>query len=301
VAEIGVALDEVRIGLAAEVRHEHVHVEPQQQHAEDRHRDADRPSAACQGQPHAEADAGDRHVLAAGERGHHRHRRPRRAPGVHRPRGGDDQRDRKGRWMDVADIDAVKRRVQQIEDGKSRGGARIAEPARGEAGHGDGAGRKDRRLGQQERDRPRRQPPQRDEQIKDGREMIAPGMHRRQRDPRAMAVGQIPHDLDVVAEVEGVSAQRDVARDHDHAHEEDVDGDAAGDERARRHAGQRDGRQRQPRADDQRQDDHEVFRALQGHPAQPQTPGREHGDRQRREDEPRAVQRAREPPQLRRV
>src|SRR5438046_115832 len=73
-------------------------------------------------------------------------------------------------------------------------------------------------------------------EIREWRYMVAPGAHRRQRDPRAMAVGQTPHDLDVVAEVEGVSAQRDVARDHDDAHDEDVDGDAARDERARRHA-----------------------------------------------------------------
>jgi len=131
--------------------------------------------------------------------------------------------------------------------------------------------------------------------------MVAPGVHRRQRDPRAMPASQIPHDLDVIAEVEGVGAQRDVARDHDHAHDEDVDGDAEGDKRARRHVGQREGRQHQPRADDQRQHDHEVFRALEGDSGQPQTPDREHGDRQRGEDERPAVQRAREPLQPRRV
>jgi len=89
-----------------------------------------------------------------------------------------------------------------------------------------------------------------------------------------------------------------VARDHDHAHEEDVDGDRR--RRRDRRAATRGAARRAPapgRApNDQRQDDHEVFRALEGHPAQSQAPDREHGDRQRGEDEPRAVQRARASP-----
>ncbi len=98
-----------------------------------------------------------------------------------------------------------------------------------------------------------------------------------------------------------MGAQRHVTGDDDHTHGEDVDGDAAGDQRARRDARQRDGRQRQPRADDQRQHDHEIFRALEGHPPEAHAPGGEHGDRQRGEHEGRAVQPAREPSQRRRV
>jgi len=114
-------------------------------------------------------------------------------------------------------------------------------------------------------------------------------------------VGQVPHDLDVVAEVERVGPQRDVARDDDHAHGDDIDGDAAGDQRARRDAGRRNGRHRQPHADDQRQHDHEILRALEGDAAEAQAPGGEHGDRQPGEHESRAVQPAREASQRRRV
>ena len=126
-------------------------------------------------------------------------------------------------------------------------------------------------------------------------------MHRRQRDARAIAVGQAPHDLDVVAEVERVGAQGQVARHHDEAHDHDVGGGAGGDGRAHRQARHGDWRQREARRDDDGQDDDEIFRALQRDAAEPHAPDRKNGDRERRQDQRGAVERPREPRQVRRV
>src|SRR3989449_2882135 len=68
----------------------------------------------------------------------------------------------------------------------------------------------------------RGQAPEWGEEVEDGRKVVAPGVHGRKRHVGAVAVGDGPHDLDVVAEVERVGLVRRVPAPDDEAHQERV-------------------------------------------------------------------------------
>jgi hypothetical protein len=125
--------------------------------------------------------------------------------------------------MDVADVDPVKRRIDEKEQREAaRGGVCRAEPTRRVAEHRQAARGEHQGLDHEQADRAWRQAAERDHEIQHGREMIAPRVHRRKRHVRAAAGRDAPDDLDVVAEVEGVSPEGQVSRDDDESHHDRV-------------------------------------------------------------------------------
>jgi hypothetical protein len=115
----------------------------------------------------------------------------------------------------VAHVDALERRIQKIQKGEDRGGALVAQPERRDAEHGQGAQRERGRLEHEQRARSGDNEEERHEEIHDRREVVAPRVHLRQADVGAGAAGEVPGQLDVVAEVERMRAQRQVSRQRD--------------------------------------------------------------------------------------
>jgi hypothetical protein len=212
----------MRVRLAAEKGHHVSEVDGQQEHACDSERRAEPPASARDGEPDREADHRHGGVLAAGQRQHQRDGAPRVAAGVERERRDHDQGNRERLRVDVAEVDAVQRRVDQKEQREGAGGRARAEPAGRVAEHGEPARAEHQGLGDDQPDRAGRDPEERHQQIEHGREMVAPGAHRRKRHVCAAAGGQAPDGLDVVAEVQSVGPERQVSRDYDEPHHQHV-------------------------------------------------------------------------------
>ena len=124
--------------------------------------------------------------------------------------------------MEVAHVDPVERRVHQVEQREHGGGALVAEPGPGQAEHRDAAQGQRHRLGHQQDHRARGEPVGGHEEVHDRREMIAPGVHLGQAHVGAGAPRQVPHELDVVAEIERVRREGQVTGDRDEREHERV-------------------------------------------------------------------------------
>ena len=182
---------EMRVRAAAEVRHDPGEIDEEDEDARGGERDAEGPAPACEREPDGEADDGDRGILPASERQHQSERAPRVAAGVEGGRGPHDGRDRKRLRVDVADVDSVERRVDEVQqrEGRRRPRSVRTQTPRGVAEDGDRAGAEDRRLSENERGPAGDEPAERDQQVEDRREVVAPGVHGRQRHVGAVAVG----------------------------------------------------------------------------------------------------------------
>jgi hypothetical protein len=231
------------------------------------------PAAARQREPNGEADHGDGGVLAARERRHQRHRAPTVPFRVEGGGGRDDQRDREGRGVDVAHVDALERGIDQVEQ-REGGRGRIPHASPRIREHGETAGTQDHRLRDEQRERPRHDPLERREKVQDQAEVIAPHVHlvgrhvrRDLRQHRAVPVSDVPHDLHELAEVEGVRAERQVASDNDEAHQDKVDGDAHGHGAAGVDARQHDRRHERADGDHDGRGHEEVLRAGEREPS----------------------------------
>src|SRR5438034_9511259 len=196
---------EVWIRAAAEVWHDPREIDEENEDARGEYRDAEGPAPARQREPETEADDGDRGVLPAPEREQERERAPSVAPGVERRRSPHKEGDRKRLRVDVPDVDAVERRVDEVQEREGRrrpcGVAHRLETPGGVDEDRHRAGAEDDRLRENECASARGQTPEWGEEVEDGRKVVAPGVHGRKRHVGAVAVGDGPHDLDVVAEV----------------------------------------------------------------------------------------------------
>jgi len=240
---------QVRIRLAAEVRDHIFQVDRQQQHARHGQQRAEPPPPPRDGEPDAEADDGDGGVLAAGQGQPQRDGAPRVAAGIERERGRDDQRDRERLRMNVAQVDAVERRVHDKEERERGGGGDRAEPPLGAAVRGEGARRQHQGLHDQQADRARRRPAERRQEIEHGREVIAPGVHRRKGDVGAVAGREAPDELHVVAQIEGVGPDRQMPCDDDDSHHQGIAAGAQDRDRPGRERGQPERRHQHPERD----------------------------------------------------
>src|SRR2546425_8736867 len=170
---------EVRIRAAAEVWHDPREIDEENEDARGEYRDAEGPAPARQREPETEADDGDRGVLPAPEREQERERAPSVAPGVERRRGPHEEDDRKRLRVDVPDVDAVERRVDEVQEREGRGrpcgvGYRVETPG-GVDEDRRRAGAEDDRLCENERASARGKAPNRSEQGEHSRRVVAPG------------------------------------------------------------------------------------------------------------------------------
>src|SRR5438034_5400601 len=111
---------EVWIRAAAEVWHDPREIDEENEDARGEYRDVEGPAPARQREPETEADDGDRSVLPAPQREQERERAPSVAPGVERRRGPHEEGDRKRLRVDVPDVDAVERRVDEVQEREGR-------------------------------------------------------------------------------------------------------------------------------------------------------------------------------------
>ena len=218
---MGVA-PEMRVRLAAEVRGMSQRMSTSSSaRAQAAVTRAPEPAPLRQRQPGAEAHHRQRRVLAAGER--QRGGRERTATAARPPRpvdGGQEQRDREGGGVEVAHVDA---RAATGSAGRAAANAAAgrSSPSRAprmpntasapSASATDCATSSDHRA--------RDQPEGGHEEVHDRREVIAPGVHLGQAHVGARAAGEVPDELDVVAEVERVGRERQVAGDGDEREE----------------------------------------------------------------------------------
>ena len=220
-AEVCVAA-EMRVGLVAIGRDDPAHVHREQGQRGGGGDGAREPAPMGRRHPGAQAHHGQRGVFPAEERergGQECQPRPAR---LHRPEGGQEQRDRERGRVEVAHVDPVERRVHQVEQREHGGGALVAEPGPGQAEHRDAAQGQRHRLGHQQDHRARGEPVGGHEEVHDRREMIAPGVHLGQAHVGAGAPRQVPHELDVVAEIECVRREGQVTGDRDEREHERV-------------------------------------------------------------------------------
>ena len=272
---------QVWVRLAPEVGHDVLQIHRQQEDARHRHGHAEPPAASRDREPYPETDDGDRGVFAARERRHQCRAAPPVPLGVERERSGDQQRNREGLWVDVADVDPVERRIDQQEQREAAGDRGRPEAPPRVAEHREAAGGEDEGLRQEQGGGTGYQPAQRRQRIEHRREMIAPRVHRRERDIRPVARRDAPDDLDVVAEVEGVGLQGEMARDDDESHRHGVD-ECPDDGRAqRRDRGDGQRRDQRSQRDERREDHHQILGARERDTADGPAARREHGDQNR--------------------
>ena len=278
---------QVRVRAPAEVRHDPRDVRKQDGDGERRKEPPGEPAPAREREQDPEAHHRDGAVLAAPEGQRQGRRAPAVAPRVERQRGGDHQRDRERLGVDVAQVDAVERRVDEVQqcqaDGGLLGAGARAEAPRGQAVERDRSTGEDQRLRDHERGPAGCPPTERRQQVEHRREVVAPGVHRRQRDVRPVARGDRPDDLHVVAEVEGVGAERQVPRHDDEPHRQRVDGDTDRHGASRPHRRQRHGRHEEPERDEADQQQDEILGARQREPADDPAP--RHEDRHAQADD----------------
>jgi len=199
----------------------------------------------------------------------------------------------------------VERRVDEVQEregrSRSRGVGRRAQAPRGVSEDRYGAGAKDDRLREDEGASAGRQPPERRQQIEDGGEVVAPGVHGRKRHVGAVAVGNGPHDLDVVAKIERVGLERHMPAHDEEAHQERVRRDPRRDGAGRAHARQRERRHERAERYDRGEDDQQVLGPVDPEPTHREAPGRDHRDGQEEDAGRQRVERAGQPRHGRRV
>ena len=200
--------------------------------------------------------------------------------------------------MNVANIDAVERRIHQVQDGERGGDPRV------EAGtcvrvHGDRARREQHRLREQQGDRTRPQPGERREGVEDRLEVVGPATHALGGDEHrdlcehgTTAVDDVPQHLHGLAEIEGVAAQRDVASHDDGSHREQISEDGDAHHAPRSHRGDPIWGQERASPHDDGEGDDEVLGARQGEATHRAAARHEHDDRRGRNRHGDAVERA---------
>ena len=134
--EVGVAA-EVRIRLSAEVWDEPPRVHHEEGEGAERGDHPPPPAPLRHGQPQPEAHHGDGRILARGEDEEHGGPVQRPLLRLHEVDGGEEERDGEGSRVEVAHVDAVQRRMDQIEHGEYRGRTLITQPPRRDAEDGD--------------------------------------------------------------------------------------------------------------------------------------------------------------------
>ncbi len=249
----------MRVGLPAIGRDDPAHVHCEHNQRGDGGERAGEAEPVPHGHPRAEPHDRERGVFPAEERergGQERQPRPAR---LHRPEGGQEERDRERGRVKVAHVDPVERRVGQVEQRECGGGALVAEPRPGQAEHRDAAQRQGDRLRHEQDHRARYQPVGGHEEIHDRREVVAPGVHLGQAHVRARSPGQVPDELDVVAEIERVGREGQVAGDRDEREHERVGRHPDQDGPARPHRGQRARRQPHPHGHESQEQEEEVL------------------------------------------
>ena len=112
--------------------------------------------------------------------------------------------------MEIAHVDPVQGRMDQVEHGEHRGGTLVSQPPDRDAEDGERAQTERDRLGDEENGRAGDQPEGGNEQVHDRGEVVAPRVHLGQADPRARPPREVPGELDVVGEIEGVGPERPV-------------------------------------------------------------------------------------------
>jgi len=178
------------------------------------------------------------------ERG--REERPTRPARLHRPGGGEQQRDGEGRGVDVPHVDPLQRRARQVEQREGGGRPLVAEADAGQAEHRGTAQGERGRLRDQQHHRPGDDPEGGHEGVHDRGEMVAPRVHLGHAHVGPGPAREVPPELHVVAQVERVGREREVAG-HGHEREQErVGGHADRDHPSR--APRRQGAQREPDA-----------------------------------------------------
>ena len=192
--------------------------------------------------------------------------------------------------MHVAHVDPVQRRIDEVHEREAGGQPVVPEAVAREAVHREAAGGEDRRLREQQPRPHRRKPAERNQQIEDRREVIAPGVHRRQRHAGRQPVSDRPHHLHVVAEIERVREQRAVSGHGDESHRQRVDGDAGDDDTAGSHGrpAQRRHRGAGRRYHDQREED--ILRPREAEARERPAAGGQDGEQQQRQQQGRRLQ-----------
>ena len=203
--------------------------------------------------------------------------------------------------MDVADVDPVERRVEQIQKPKRGCGGRGAESPRRVAEDEERAGPENHRLGDQEHRGPRHDPHERREQIEHERQVLSPEVHGGQGRVRAVARGDAPDHLQVLPEVQRVGAKGEVSGEHDESHHDGIAKDTRGHRSRARRGGPRERRQEAAQRHDRRQEHDEILGARQRKPGDGPSSRREHRGQEQHDTERRGLERAGQARQGRRV
>ncbi len=258
-AEVRVA-PEVRIGLTPEVRDEPPRVHHEDREPSQRGDRTPEPAPLGHGQPEPEAHHGDGRILARGEDEEHGRHVPPRPPCLDEVDGGEKERDGEGGRVEVAHVDPVERGMDQVEHGEHCCRLFIAQPPRGDAEDGEGAQAQRDRLGDKENARAGSDPEDGNEQVHDRREVVTPRVHLGQADPWPGASGEVPRELDIVGEVEGVGPERPVPGERDQGKVDGIDGHADGHHAARAEPRHGQGGHHEPQGDDAQEDEEDLFR-----------------------------------------
>ena len=133
----------------------------------------------------------------------------------------------------------------------------------------------DHRLADEEHGGAGQEPGRGDEEVHDRGEVIAPRVHLGQAHVGAVAPGQVPGELHVVAEVQRVSAEGQVPGDRDEGKYRRVECDADGDDPPRVELGHPDRGNQKPERDGSEQHQEDVFGPgpERGRPARPEEKG----------------------------
>ena len=281
---------EMPVRTAPPVRHEPVDVHHQEPDACEGDGAAEEPLPSREREPHAKADDRDRGVFPPPRGERQRHGAPAVPAAVKRVRRADEQRDREGLGMDVPDVDAVQRRVEEVQEREARGQSLVLEALPREREDGEAARGQDQRLPEQQRERAGDEPGDRDEEVEHGREVIAPGVHLGQTHPGAAPLPDAPDDLDVIAEIERVGLKRHVPRHRDEREAQRV-GEDAGDDGALWIArGQPDRPEHHPEGHHHDASEHDVLGARQPGAGHREPSGHDDHGRERRQREAEPVE-----------
>jgi len=163
--------------------------------------------------------------------------------------------------VEVAHVDPLQRRVGQVEQREGGGGPLVAEAGAGQAEHrGAAQGQRDR-LRDQQHHRPGGDPEGGHEGVHDRREVVAPGVHLGQAHVGPRPAREVPAQLHVVAEIEGVGREREVAGDRHEGEQERVDRHADRDHPARAQRGYRARRDQDAQGQEAQHQEEEVLGA----------------------------------------
>ena len=227
-AEVRVVRGQIRIGrVLTECRHHRLDGDKEPDDTDTGERTTRDPSSLGESEPESEADHRDGGVLARGQRENRGQCKEQPVATLGRPHRGQEQGHGESRRVKVADVDALERRIEQVEQ-RDRSGGAGADPGAREQEQRHRTKRQRHRLQHEQEGRPREDQRQRRQRIEDGAEVIAPRVPAQDRVVGLLAARKLPHALCVLAEVERMGPECVVTPDGDEAEDERVRHDADG-------------------------------------------------------------------------